>query len=354
MTDEIDLTSPNGSVDVASSVELNEAQMIEFTAEHPTKLVNDILATAIRMRATDVHLDAYNGDVHLRFRINGVMRPILAPLTPENAIHVIARLKVMANLDIVEKRRPQGGSFCVNYSDKLRRHAVNVRLPVVPGAWGEIVALRLLDPLHFEVTLDNLGMPPSILALYRKLAAFPNGLLLVTGPTGSGKSTTLYCTIRELERRRDIKIVTIEDPIEYHFEKVCQTQVSDQMGFPPALRAFLRQNADVLMVGEIRDSETAGISVRAATAGHLILSAIHTRDAIAAIARMRYLQVSDDLLSATLIGVVAQRLARRICEHCRIECTPAPELVASFYKQPPPRFFRGAGCDKCDRTGCSG
>ena len=337
------------------AADLNEKQRIELDpGQPPSKLVEDILATAVRMHATDIHIEVRNESVSLRFRIDGVMRKIDTALTIVSAAHVTNRLKVVANLDIVEHRRPQDGSITLFYSDSKRRHRVTFRISIIPGIRGELVAIRVLDPLHFEMNLDQLGMPPATLKLYRKLAAFPSGILLVTGPTGSGKSTTLYCTIREMEPRNDIKIMTIDDPVEYHFESVAQTHASAQMGFADALRAFLRQNADVLLVGEIRDSETAEVAIRAATTGHLILSTVHTKDAISALSRLRFLMVSDDYLASTVIGVVAQRLVRRICRHCKTKHRPSKELITAFYKQKPPQFFHGAGCEACAGTGYDG
>ena len=339
----------------AADTRLDARQVISFEPEqHPSKMIDDLLATAVRLHATDVHLEMRSTRVDVRMRLNGVMRFMQTPLNSQNIAHALSRIKVLAKMDIVEKRRPQDGSLEARYTAGEQSHPVTFRVSTMPTIWGESAAIRVLDPWHFDMRLEQIGMAPELLRVYRKLAAYPSGILLVTGPTGSGKTTTQYCTLRELEQRDDLKIASIEDPVEYHFDRICQTQVVDALPFAGALRAFLRQNADVLLVGEIRDAETAEVAIRAATTGHLILSTVHTKDAISSLARLRFLQVSDDYLSSTLIGVVAQRLVRKLCPHCKTLCTPAPELVASFYKSEPPKFFRGAGCGACQGTGFDG
>lgn len=324
---------------------------ISFEAEQgASKILEDLLSVAIEARASDVHIERYAEDVDLRFRIDGALRQVSTPLSPDNVARVVSRLKVLAGADLAERRRSQEGHFPVEHG----RRRIDVRATFLPGPFGEDAALRLLDPANFLLDLGELGMSGDVLGEWRELSGRPYGLLLATGPTGAGKTTTLYATVAA--RAGDgLKILTAEEPIERTIPKVNQKAVTPRTGFAEHLRSFLRANPDVMLVGEIRDVETAEIALRAATTGHLILSTLHTADAPGALGRLRALGVTDDLLSETLLGVLGQRLLRRICAGCRREAAPDPALAARYYDElPSGPFFRGGGCERCGGTGYRG
>jgi type II secretory ATPase GspE/PulE/Tfp pilus assembly ATPase PilB-like protein len=345
---------PLGDADGAL-VQIDAARSIGF---HPDQaaasILEDLLSVAIRRRATDIHIETYHLDVDLRLRIDGVLHQVTTPLSPENLARVVSRIKVLCGLDLAERRRAQDGRFSILYREDGAVRRIDLRVTVMPGLYGQDVALRVLDPARFILDLDHLAMPGPILERYRRLIRTPAGLLLTTGPTGAGKTTTLYATLQAL-RADHLKILTVEDPVEYEFPKVNQKNVTPQMGFAEHLRAFLRANPDVLLIGEIRDRETAEIAIRAGTTGHLVLSTLHTRDALSAIERLRVLGVADDSLSDVLLGILGQRLLRRICEGCREPAVPPPELSRLYYRTAPDRpQWRGRGCERCDGTGYRG
>ncbi|MEK7469948.1 MAG: GspE/PulE family protein [Planctomycetota bacterium] len=320
----------------------------------PRDILGDLLATAIRDGASDIHIESYPGDADLRFRIDGVMRQIQTPLAPDNLARVVSRLKVLCGVDFAEHRHALDGRFTVLFEDGNNSRKVDLRATFLPGPHGLEVALRVLDRKRFILDIDHLGMPAAITKRWKSLIKYPYGLILAVGPTGVGKTTTLYASVEGF-RGDNLKVVTVEDPIEYEFLKVNQKNVSKAMGFADWLRTFLRANPDVILVGEIRDAETAEIAIRAATTGHLILSTMHTGDAIAAIGRLRALGVSDDFLSDVLVGILGQRLIRRVCPKCRAPHQPAAELVAQYYEKPPAGgFVMGKGCEACGGSGYSG
>jgi type II secretory ATPase GspE/PulE/Tfp pilus assembly ATPase PilB-like protein len=334
---------------------LTITRRIEFDPDQsPSKMLDDLLSAAIRCRATDIHIETYEGDVDLRFRVDGVLYMITTPLTPESVVRVVSRIRVLCELDVTEKRRSQDGRFHANYRDGRQTRRVDFRVSIVPGPHGLDAVIRILDPKRFKLELDEI-MPPGVArARYEQIASYPSGLLLVTGPTGSGKTSTLYATVNRL-RGSELKILTVEDPVEYEFPKVNQKNVTEAMGFADYLRAFLRQDPDIILVGEVRDTETAEIAVRAATTGHLVLSTLHTADAVSAVTRLRTLGVPDDHVAATLIGSVGQRLVRRICPGCGGEHRPSDELVRRFWERPPAATLRrGRGCARCGNTGFYG
>src|SRR5579862_443345 len=313
-----------------------------------------ILSEAIRRGSTDIHLETHSRRVDVRLRIDGILRPLSVPLTPGNIGRLVSRIKVLCGLDPAERRLAQDGRLSVLYNTASNARRIDLRVSVLPGPHGSDVAMRVLDPSRFILDLGRLDMPREILQSFRRLSRYPNGLLLTSGPTGSGKTTTLYATLRELQDGQR-KIVTVEEPVEYEFDSMNQKNVTPQMGFSDYLRAFLRSNPDILYVGEIRDSETAEMAVRAGTTGHLVLSTLHTRDAVSAIARLRALGVSDDFLSEVLIGVLGQRLLRRLCENCKREGPPPPELSPLFFEHTPrSTFYEPVGCDQCGGTGYRG
>jgi type II secretory ATPase GspE/PulE/Tfp pilus assembly ATPase PilB-like protein len=335
-----------------------------FAADAPVPdLLDEILGRAVELGASDVHIESYENDVDVRFRIDGALRQIATALARDNVNAVLARLKVLAGLDIAEKRRTQDGRVQAVYRDNRegRERTVDFRLSVVPGPFGEDAVLRILDSAA-PLSLDRLGLAPALRATFERLIASPEGMLLVTGPTGSGKTTTLYAAIHHINRP-DNKILTAEDPIEYHFPKTNQKQVSDQMSFADYARAFLRQNPDVILIGEVRDEETADAAVRAAQTGHLVLSTLHTIDAVRTVSRLHTLGVDPSLIAGCLLGTVSQRLLRRLCEHCRTAAAPEESdlrrLGAAFRDTGQSEtgghpFFHATGCAACAGTGFRG
>jgi type II secretory ATPase GspE/PulE/Tfp pilus assembly ATPase PilB-like protein len=268
---------------------------------------------------------------------------------------VVNRLKVLAGLDLAERFRAQDGRVRAVYQEPLKEErVVDFRLSIVPGPFGEDAVLRLLDSAAPVLGLDRLGLAPDVLAPFERMITNPEGMILVTGPTGSGKTTTLYAAIGHINTPEN-KILTVEDPIEYHFPKTNQKQVSAHMGFADYARAFMRQNPDVILIGEIRDEETASAALRAAQTGHLVLSTLHTTDSVRTVSRLRTLGVDPDLIAGTLLGAVSQRLVRRLCPHCRQEA-PADERETARLRLAPGDgpFFRAPGCDACGGRGYKG
>ncbi|MGH7646490.1 MAG: GspE/PulE family protein [Gemmatimonadaceae bacterium] len=314
--------------------------------------VNFLVGEAVRARASDIHLEGTRTRLLVRFRLDGMLVPAPdAPVGLEAA--VLSRLKLMAELDIAERRRPQDGRIRVRLADR----ELDVRVSTVPTLHGESVVLRVLDRGGRPVALDALGMPPSILERIATLAHKPHGMVLVTGPTGSGKTTTLYSALRLRDAAAE-KIITVEDPIEYQLPGITQVPVHTQAGvsFATVLRSILRQDPDVLMVGEMRDGETAALAIQAAMTGHLVFSTLHTNDALGAIPRLVDLGVPSYLVAATLEAVMAQRLVRRICPSCS---EPVDAAAAPTTRLLPPSLrdatlMRGAGCAECRGTGYSG
>jgi len=316
------------------------------------RLINSLLAEAIKVGASDIHVETYESRLIIRFRVDGVLREIVSPRRALAPL-LVSRIKVMAKLDIAEKRLPQDGRISVRVGGK----EVDVRVSTIPASNGERVVLRLLDKQEGRRDLAHLGMSAHDMESMSELVHKPHGILLVTGPTGSGKSTTLYACLDQLNDRSR-NILTVEDPIEYDIEGIGQTQVNSKadMTFAKGLRAILRQDPDVVMVGEIRDFETADISVQASLTGHLVLSTIHTNTAIGAITRLANMGVQPYLLSNSLIGLVAQRLVRVLCTDCR-QSAVADEYECDFLKADsaaPPTVYRAVGCETCSREGYRG
>jgi len=314
--------------------------------------VNFLVGEAVRAGASDIHLEAIRGGLVVRFRLDGILLPApAAPAGLETAI--LSRLKLMADLDIAERRRPQDGRIRVRLSDR----ELDVRVSTVPTLHGESVVLRVLDRGGRPVGLDTLGMPAAILEQVRVLAKKPHGMVLVTGPTGSGKTTTLYAALGLREAAAE-KIITIEDPIEYQLPGITQVPVHAQAGvtFAAALRSILRQDPDVIMVGEMRDGETASLAVQAAMTGHLVFSTLHTNDALGAIPRLIDLGVPAYLVAATVDAVMAQRLVRRVCAECYapIEDVDAKRYLAMRPELGSVQLVRGVGCVACRGTGYQG
>ena len=314
------------------------------------RLINGIIADAARNGVSDIHIEPYETGLVVRMRIDGVLRETLR-MPPNVAPVVVSRIKVMARLDIAERRVPQDGRMGLTLGGKL----LDVRVSTLPSRAGERVVLRILDKENAGIDLEALGLPPALFALLNEALSEPNGIILVTGPTGSGKTTSLYAALRLLNDGSR-NILTVEDPVEYAVDGVGQTQVNPKVGltFAAGLRAILRQDPDVVMVGEIRDRETAEIAVQASLTGHLVLSTVHTNDAIGAITRMRDMKVESFLLASTLRAVIAQRLVRRLCPTCR-KAVPASDTVAPLLGIPPEAIvYVAQGCEDCSQTGYKG
>ena len=314
------------------------------------RLINGIIADAARNGVSDIHIEPYESGLVVRMRIDGVLRETLR-MPPNVAPVVVSRIKVMARLDIAERRVPQDGRMGLTLGGKL----LDVRVSTLPSRAGERVVLRILDKENAGIDLEALGLPPALFALLNEALSEPNGIILVTGPTGSGKTTSLYAALRLLNDGSR-NILTVEDPVEYAVDGVGQTQVNPKVGltFAAGLRAILRQDPDVVMVGEIRDRETAEIAVQASLTGHLVLSTVHTNDAIGAITRMRDMKVESFLLASTLRAVIAQRLVRRLCPTCR-KAVPASDTVAPLLGIAPDAVvYVAQGCEDCNQTGYKG
>jgi len=316
------------------------------------RFVNLLIREAYDARASDIHLESTREGLSTRFRVDGVLAELPSPPKGLQAA-VVSRIKLLAQLDIAERRAPQDGRIRVRLEDR----ELDLRVSTVPTLYGESVVLRLLDRGGRPVGLEELGMAPETLDAFRRLAEKPHGILLATGPTGSGKTTTLYAALA-LRHRTAEKIVTVEDPVEYHLEGVTQVPVNVKAGmtFAGALRSILRQDPDVMMIGEMRDHETAAIAVQAALTGHLVFSTLHTNDAPSALTRLADLKVEPYLIAATLEAVLAQRLVRRICPECRERYAPDSSAVALLAQHPVGRLKldRGRGCASCRQTGYRG
>jgi general secretion pathway protein E len=336
-----------------SIAELALDDLVSLANEAPViKLVNLLLLEALEARASDVHLEAYAGAMQVRYRIDGVLQE--APSPPAHLMPaVVSRLKIMAELDIAERRVPQDGRIRLRLQDRQ----VDVRVSTVPTLHGESVVLRLLDKERGRVGLDELGMAADTLAQFLEAVSRPHGIVLATGPTGSGKTTTLYAAIDRVRTGRE-KILTVEDPVEYELPGVPQVPVNEKLGvtFATALRALLRQDPDVMLVGEIRDAATAEIATQAALTGHLVLSTLHTNDAPGAITRLLDLGVPAYLVASTVEAVLAQRLVRVLCESCRAAQPPTREWLEAFEATANglPQVYAPVGCTACRGTGYRG
>src|SRR5699024_9796784 len=316
------------------------------------RLVNQIISNAVAQRASDIHFDPQEIELKIRYRIDGVLRT--ERTLPKHMQSVmIARLKIMANLNITESRVPQDGRIKLNVNFK----PIDIRISTLPSVYGEKIVMRILDLGNALDQLDKIGFSKRDEKTFRKMIKKPNGIILITGPTGSGKSSTLYAALNQLNDET-VNIITVEDPVEYQIAGVNQVQVNDAVGmtFARGLRSILRQDPDIVMVGEIRDLETAQISVRASLTGHLVLSTLHTNSAVAALTRLIDMGVEPFLISSSLTGVVAQRLVRRVCRDCMesVEPTVREKEIFTEMKVDITRVNRGKGCPSCNDTGYRG
>lgn len=316
------------------------------------RLINAMLSEAIKQRASDIHIETYESELVIRFRVDGVLKKILTPQRQLAAL-LVSRIKVMSKLDIAEKRVPQDGRITL----KIGGRAIDVRVSVIPASHGERVVMRLLDKGSVSLDLPHLGMDPDELLALLRLINLPHGIILVTGPTGSGKSTTLYSLLNQINDDSR-NIMTIEDPVEFELSGISQTQVNPKvdMTFARGLRALLRQDPDVVLIGEIRDNETAQIAVQASLTGHLVLSTLHTNTAIGTITRLRDMGIEPFLLASSLSGVLAQRLLRKLCSYCR-QPYPLNHEQCSLLQLSPqdsPIAWRPIGCERCHDQGYRG
>jgi type IV pilus assembly protein PilB len=357
-------TDPLESLELVQEVE-EHALGKEYTAQsrRADDIVRQIFNIAISRGCSDVHMEPLSRNrMLLRFRIDGVLRELelgsLQQACNENVLSIVSRVKILGKLDISERRRPQDGSF------RLRSEApsgdmldFDLRVSVMPSYYGESVVVRILDRRRAPKSIDSLKFPLPIAEQLKKLFSRTSGIVLITGPTGSGKSTTMYAALQSIYRP-EIRVLTAEDPIEYVYEQFSQSEVDERIGntFANYLRAFLRHDPEVIMVGEIRDHDTAEMALRASMTGHLLLSTLHTSDAVSVVSRLVDLGVEPTLIGASLAGALSQRLVRTLCADCRETDTPPAELVKEFFDEPPAdlKFYRGRGCAKCDFSGYKG
>ncbi len=331
-------------------------QLKDLASEAPViRLVSLLITNALDARASDIHIEPFENRLVVRYRIDGVLHEVESPPRRFSAA-VISRIKIMANLDIAERRLPQDGRIRLRVQGK----EIDLRVSTVPTMHGESVVMRILDKGGVALDFERLGFEDDILAKFVDVLMQPHGILLVTGPTGSGKTTTLYTALERLNRP-DVKILTVEDPVEYQMPGINQIQVKPQIDltFANALRSIVRQDPDVIMIGEIRDLETAEIAVQSALTGHLVLSTVHTNDAASTVNRLLDMGVEDYLLTSTVIGILAQRLVRTLCPHCKEAHAALPEIVeqmglARFAKEREITLYRPVGCPQCAQTGYSG
>ncbi len=348
--------SKTGIAKTAGKAEAEEAEALEDLAGKApiVRFVNLILNQAIQDRASDIHFEPFEDEFKIRYRVDGALYE-MAPPPKHLALPVISRIKVMSNLNIAERRLPQDGRIQLNIAGRQ----VDLRVSTLPTQFGESVVLRVLDRSVVNLSLESLGMPPDILSKMEELIQIPNGIIIVTGPTGSGKTTTLYSCLKRVNKI-ELKLLTAEDPVEYDIEGIMQVPVNEAIGmtFARALRAFLRQDPDIIMVGEMRDLETAQISIQASLTGHLVFTTLHTNDAPGAVTRMIDMGVEPFLISSTLEAVLAQRLVRTICKKCKVAFEPSEAVLselgltkADVQGRP---FYYGKGCLDCNETGYKG
>jgi type IV pilus assembly protein PilB len=349
--DEEEIEVVEGADDEDISVTALQAQVEEAPV---VKLINGILTSAVQKGASDIHIEPYEKEIRVRFRVDGALREIMRPPTRMKAA-LTSRVKILADLNIAERRVPQDGRIKM----RMGRRVIDFRVSTLPGLFGEKIVLRILDKSNLQLDLEKFGMEPKAEADFLRAIHNPYGMVLVTGPTGSGKTTTLYSALMKINTE-EVNIMTAEDPVEYNLRGINQTQVRPEIGltFAAALRAFLRQDPNIILVGEIRDLETAGIAIKAALTGHLVLSTLHTNDAASTITRLMDIGVEPFNVASAVNLVTAQRLVRRICTKCKNEVTYEDDVMEAAQipqdKLAEMKFYRGEGCDRCDGTGYRG
>ena len=327
----------------------------DLASEAPViRLVNNLIARVIDLRASDIHLEPFDDGLHVRYRVDGVIH-IGETIAPRLSAAVSSRVKLLAHLDIAERRLPQDGRI----KTRVKGRELDLRVSTVPTVHGESVVMRVLDRASVRLELDTMGLAPDTLARFNELLARPHGILLVTGPTGSGKTTTLYAALSKIDSEAH-KIITVEDPVEYQLEGINQIQVHPQINltFANALRSILRQDPDIIMIGEMRDGETAQIAVQSALTGHLVLSTLHTNTAAGAVVRMQDMGVESYLITSSVNAILSQRLVRTLCQNCREPFEPGAELLDSTglrrFTQPGRPLYRAVGCEQCRQSGYRG
>ena len=353
MEDDEQLTAAVDSAQGGGPIDLTSVEAIADSAP-VRKLLNMVLLLAIKDRASDLHFEPFEEEFRIRVKADGVLYEMVPP--PRHlAFAITTRIKVMSNLDIAERRMPQDGRIEL----AVGGHPVDLRVSVLPTMFGESVVLRILDRTNVDLDLVNLGLNPLVIQGFRERISRPNGIVLVTGPTGSGKTTTLYAALVELNKVED-KLITTEDPVEYDIDGIVQCPINSSIGvtFAACLRAILRQDPDKILIGEIRDLETAEIAIQASLTGHLVFSTLHTNDAPSTITRLKNMGVPAFLITATLEAILAQRLVRRICDKCKEETSLTPELLSELELEAKDiagkKVYKGRGCDHCNNTGYRG
>jgi len=331
--------------------QLDNDYLVDLSSDNQIiRMVNHLIQRAVDLNASDIHFEPEEKYLKIRCRVDGVMVEILQLSATEQSA-ISSRVKLMARLDIGEKRLPQDGRIAYQLSDR----SLDMRVSTLPGIHGESIVLRILDRGDVHVSLDKLGMPEDVLKPYSKIIQQPHGIILITGPTGSGKTTTLYATLEKINTGTQ-KTITIEDPVEYQLEGITQIHVNSKIGlnFAKGLRAIVRQDPDIIMIGEIRDHETAEIAIESALTGHLVFSTLHTNDAPSAITRLQDIGVDSYLISSSIIAVMAQRLVRQVCPHCTQSMPMSPEEADLLAITDFPSIRRGKGCERCANTGYRG
>jgi type IV pilus assembly protein PilB len=354
MGEDADLQAAAEALNSEGAIDLTDVEALADSVP-VRKLLNMVLLMAIKDHASDVHFEPFEDEFRIRIKADGVLYEMVPP--PRHlSFAITTRIKVMANLDIAERRLPQDGRIELSVGG----HPVDLRVSVMPTMFGESCVLRILDRSVVELDLNNVGMDEAVMQEFRTLMKKTNGIILVTGPTGSGKTTTLYSALTEMNEIAD-KLITTEDPVEYDIDGIVQIPIDPDIGvtFAACLRSILRQDPDVILVGEIRDYETAEIAIQAALTGHIVFSTLHTNDAPSTITRLRDMGVPEFMICATVEGILAQRLVRRICTECKEEIDPSDEILAQLgYKSRDSlngkKFYRGRGCDVCNNTGYKG
>ena len=344
LSDEFDLQTFAGSISATED-------LLSGSNDTPIiKLINGVISQAIKARASDIHFEPYEDRIVVRFRVDGILREVLSQDSKISSV-LISRIKIISGLDISERRLPQDGRVSLSLGDK----SIDVRVSTLPSSYGERVVLRLLDKQSAQINIEDLGLPPKILSNYKSSLKNPEGIILFTGPTGSGKTTTLYAGLRHLSDSSQ-NILTVEDPIEYTLRGIGQTQVNSKTGytFAKGLRAILRQDPDIVMVGEMRDVETAQIGIQASLTGHLVLSTVHTNSAIAAITRLRDMGIESFLLASSLRTIISQRLVRRLCLECKKEEVASLQIQKIFNLDSSQKVWNSIGCSSCSYTGYQG
>jgi type IV pilus assembly protein PilB len=354
--DEILKGLENEGLEVIESEELPSEQDLQSQVQDKplVRLVDGIITDAIRRNASDIHIEIYEKRIRVRYRVDGLLQE-MAPLPFKYRAAIVSRIKIMADLDISERRLPQDGRIKVRVGER----AIDIRLSVLPTMFGEKVVMRILDPKSLMVDLTKLGFPETGLKEFTRAINLPYGMILVTGPTGSGKTTTLYSALKQVNNPK-VNILTAEDPIEFNFDGINQVQVKPDIGltFASSLRSFLRQDPDIIMVGEVRDEETAEIAIRAALTGHLVFSTLHTNDAPSTLNRLLDMNIPNYLVASAVRLIMAQRIVRKICNHCKEEISVDPEtwemLGVDEEQRKDFKVYRGKGCQECNNTGYSG